>query len=132
MTDLKHGALVLMILIIASVKLQGQDFKILIPDPYISGVTSVNIADLNNDQLPDIAGFEGGKHAQGRQLFAWYEAPGWTRHEFDPDFKPGPFTGDSEFADVDNDGDMDIVGPNTYSKESKILILENNASPGAR
>ena len=96
MTVLKYFTVALLFLIFPSVILQGQDFKIIVPDPDISGVTTVNIADLNNDQLPDIAAFEGGKHAQGRQLFAWYEAPDWIRHEFNPGFNPGPFTGDSE------------------------------------
>jgi hypothetical protein len=34
-------------------------------------------------------------------------------------------------GDLDQDGDLDIVGPNTYSKESKIIILENLSSPEA-
>jgi hypothetical protein len=101
-------------LIISSMEGSGQDFRILIPDPGISGVTTVNVADLNNDRFPDIAAFEGGKHAAGRQLFAWYEAPGWIRHEFDPAFRPGPFTGDSEFADVDNDGNLDLILPEDW------------------
>lgn len=75
MNNHKLCVLVLMVLIPASLKLFCQDFKVIIPDPDIIGVTTVNIADLNNDQLPDIAAFEGGKHARGRQLFAWYEAP---------------------------------------------------------
>ena len=124
MAIIKHCAFALLFLITSSMELHGQDFKILIPDPEISGVTTVNIADLNNDWLPDIAGFEGGKHAQGRQLFAWYAAPDWTRHEFDPDFKPGPFTGDSEFADVDNDGDLDLILPE--DKHSGNLELPAN------
>jgi hypothetical protein len=124
MTIIKNGAFVLMLLVIASAKLHGQNFRIIIPDPDISGVTTVNIADLNNDQLPDIAAFEGGKHAQGRQLFAWFEAPDWIRHEFDPGFNPGPFTGDSEFADVDNDGDLDLILPE--DKHSGNLELPAN------
>ncbi len=119
-----HGTFVLLFLAIASVNIHGQDFNIIIPDANISGVTTVNIADLNNDKLPDIAAFEGGKHAQGRQLFAWYEAPDWIRHEFNPGFNPGPFTGDSEFADVDNDGDLDLILPE--DKHSGNLELPAN------
>lgn len=104
--------------------LLGQDFEISIPDPEMSGVTTVNIADLNNDNLPDIAAFEGGKHAEGRQLFAWYEAPDWVKHEFDPEWNPGPFTGDSEFADIDQDGDLDLILPE--DKHSGNLPLPAN------
>lgn len=115
---------ILACLIVSSPSLSGQDFRIIVPDPRISGVTTVNIADLNNDHLPDIAAFEGGKHAGGRQLFAWYEAPDWIRHEFDPDTRPGPFTGDSEFADVDDDGDLDLILPE--DKHSGNLALPAN------
>jgi uncharacterized protein (DUF2147 family) len=46
----------------------------------------------------------------------------WTKKIIDPEY--GMYYGVA--GDLGNDGDMDIVGPNTYSKESKILILENN------
>jgi len=118
-----HGIITFLILLSAQAVF-SQDFEITIPDPEIEGVTTVNIADLNNDNLPDIAAFEGGKHANGRQLFAWYEAPDWIRHEFAADFKPGPFTGDSEFADIDKDGDLDLILPE--DKHSGNLPLPAN------
>jgi hypothetical protein len=76
MTVLKIFTSAVLFLIISSVKLHGQDFKIIIPDT---------------------------------EYGMYYGVTG----------------------DIGNDGDMDIVGPNTYSKESKILILENNASAGS-
>jgi hypothetical protein len=81
-----------------------------IPLPGVKGVTSVNVGDLNGDQLPDVAVFEGGKHNDGVQHFAWYEAPHWKRHDFHPD-KPGSFIGDSEMADLNRDGWLDVVVP---------------------
>ncbi len=112
------------IFLISFTLLYCQDFEISVLDPEIHGVTTVNIVDLNNDRLPDIAAFEGGKHANGRQLFAWYQAPGWIKHDFDPGFHPGPFIGDSEFADIDKDGDMDLILPE--DKHSGNLPLPAN------
>lgn len=75
----------------------------------VSGVTQTAIGDLNGDGLPDIGVFEGGKHAEGRKTFAWFEAPAWIRHEFDPSLQPGPFLGAAAFADIDRDGRLDVV-----------------------
>ena len=120
---IKELSISLLVLVLPRVAF-SQDFEISILDTGIQGVTTVNIADLNNDGLPDIAAFEGGKHAEGRKLFAWYEAPGWTRHEFSETFEPGPFTGDSEFADIDRDGDLDLILPE--DKHSGDLPLPAN------
>jgi hypothetical protein len=75
--------------------------------PGVEGVTSVNVGGINRDGLADIAAFEGGKHNKGRQHFAWFEAPQWTRHEFHSS-KPGTFIGDSEMADINGDGRLDV------------------------
>lgn len=78
--------------------------------PNVRGVTSVNVGDINRDGLLDIAVFEGGKGNQGVQYFAWYEAPNWACHEFHAE-KPGVFIGDTEMADLNRDGWLDIVVP---------------------
>jgi len=124
MNILNQNAFIFLFLIFTIENIPAQEFEIIILDPGNSGVTTVNIADLNNDELPDIATFEGGKHAEGRQLFSWYQAPDWIKHEFYPDYYPGPFIGDSEFADVDKDGDLDLILPE--DKHSGNLPLPAN------
>jgi len=75
----------------------------------VSGVTQSALGDLDGDGLPDIGVFEGGKHSGGIQTFAWFEAPTWIRHEFNPSLQPGPFLGAAAFADIDQDGRLDVV-----------------------
>ncbi len=77
------------------------------------GATTVFAADLDKDGDIDIAAFEGGRHNGGAKVFAWYENTGnnsnWTKHPFHSTISPGPFTGDSEPVDLNNDGFMDFV-----------------------
>jgi hypothetical protein len=96
--------------IAASVSGKPASFSAKVALPGVEGVTSVNIGDINRDGLADIAMFEGGKHNKGKQYFAWFEAPDWTRHDFHSS-KPGTFIGDTEMADMNGDGWLDIVLP---------------------
>jgi len=75
----------------------------------VPGVTQSALGDLNRDGLPDIGVLEGGKHAERRRTFAWFETPAWKRHEFDLSLQPGPFTGAAVFADIDRDGRLGVV-----------------------
>jgi FG-GAP-like repeat/FG-GAP repeat len=58
--------------------------------------------DINGDGLPDVV--LGAQESPGAGL-VWYEAPGWRRHEVGR----GEFTTDGQVADVNLDGDADIV-----------------------
>ena len=98
------------------------------PLPGVSGATSVNIGDVNRDGLPEIAVFEGGKHNDGTRYFAWCDAPDWTRHDFHAD-KPAIFIGDSEMADLNRDGWLDVVAPNSYFHGQAVWIFENLLNP---
>ncbi len=76
----------------------------------VDGITVTCAGDLNNDGLVDVAVFEGGKH-NSSPTFAWYEAPDWTRHEFNTDYSVTPFIGDAEIGDINGDGLLDILVP---------------------
>ncbi|MCC6419703.1 MAG: VCBS repeat-containing protein [Gemmataceae bacterium] len=60
------------------------------------------VGDLNGDKLPDIAAASDA----GDGLF-WYAAPDWTKRRIDT----GAFTTDMQAADLDGDGDLDLVIP---------------------
>ena len=80
----------------------------------VSGVTSLVAGAINGDGRADVVVIEGGKHAGNRETFAWFQAPAqnegdWLRREFKPDVKLRPFLGAARLADMDGDGDLDLI-----------------------
>lgn len=69
--------------------------------------------DLNGDGRPDLIA---GGHGSGGLV--WYENPGWKKHVVDAE---GPFSTDGEVADVDGDGDNDLL----VLKAKELLWYEN-------
>src|SRR5687768_3186861 len=77
----------------------------------VSGVTSLDAADFNLDGLLDVLILEGGKHAE-KPTFAWFEQKSrnnWVRHELGNIKQVDSFLGSAKCADMDEDGDMDVV-----------------------
>lgn len=103
----------------------------------VEGVSSLDVGDLNGDGRGDVIAIEGGKHASGRKAFAWFEAPAtiqgtWTRHNFNNDSQLRAFLGSAKLADMDNDGDPDlIVSSDNHSGNSKQADVYVYINPGA-
>ena len=76
------------------------------------------VGDLDGDGLPDIA-------VGTDSRLVWYRAPGWARSEIAAGHN---FTTDMQAADVDGDGDTDLVTP--HYDEGTVVWYRNPARGG--
>lgn len=103
----------------------------------VAGVSSLDVGDLNGDGWGDVIAIEGGKHAGGRKTFAWFEAPTsiggvWRRHDFNNSSQLRLFLGSAKVADMDNDGDIDlVVSSDNHSGSSKQADVYVYINPGS-
>lgn len=100
----------------------------------VLGISSMDAGDIDGDGLIDVIAIEGGKHAEGRQTLSWFQAPAnsqdhWQRFEINPNASLRSFLGSAKLADMDRDGDLDIIlssdnhsGPD---KEADVFVFEN-------
>jgi hypothetical protein len=105
----------------------------------VRGVSCMDAADITGNGRKDIVVIEGGKHAGGRSTFAWFEATGdaanqWRRHEFGSSFPLKSFLGAARLADIDGDGDPDLVvsadNHSNAARDADVLVFLNPRPDG--
>jgi hypothetical protein len=96
----------------------GVSFRHVVIDRELTGDCKA-IGDLTGDGLADIV-------VGGRKL-AWYAAPGWTRTVIAT--AQQEFTTDVQLADVDRDGDLDILIPD--GSQGELCWFENPRPSGS-
>ncbi len=67
----------------------------------ISGVSALDVADLNGDGRMDVVVLEGGVHADGRFTLAWFEQTKkgeWEKHDFNIPVEFDDFIGSARYG----------------------------------
>ena len=108
----------------------------------VSGVSSMDAGDIDGDGLADVVVIEGGKHANppaADKTFAWFKAPAdiqgtWRRVAFNEEAPLRSFLGAAKLADMDRDGDLDlVVSSDRHSggkREADVFVFVNPRPDG--
>lgn len=85
-------------------------------DENLDGATDVVVADINNDNTPDVV-------ASGYYAYdvVWYENPSWTKTTIDWDLQG---VRDIAVADLDGDSDLDVAAVGNFQGASQIAWYE--------
>ncbi len=133
---------ILLALFFTAIQVWGQELSFSSPvdigSGTIAGVSALDAADFNGDGLVDVAVFDGGQGAKGRTKAVWFQQISnteWVRHEFGHEGIIGTndstdFVGAAKCADIDSDGDPDVIVcvDGHAISPIKIYLFEN---PGA-
>lgn len=83
------------------------------------------VGDVNGDGTQDV--IVGAQNAKGAGL-AWYQYPTWEKHAV----ANGEFTTDGQLADIDADGDLDIVIGTFPDGHGELVWFENRSATDER
>lgn len=93
-----------------------------------SGTQGHALGDIDGDGFVDVVLAEG---EFSPRVFAWYKYPAWTKHPInDAEFPGLDYVPDCTLADIDQDGDLDLVLPNSRNSGNKELYWFENPRPG--
>ena len=109
---------------------QSQSISFSYQNVFSKGTQGHALGDMDGDGDLDIVLAEG--EFSNNEVFAWLEYPNWTVHNIDQNFLTATmdYVPDLAVADLDGDGDMDVILPNSHNSSQKSLWWWENSGNG--